>query len=72
MDLWGLEVQDLPEGTIATDVTMLVQGLDPDGCASLFLRSTVTDQITRLGAITVLHTRLIAEVNEGFEPDEEE
>lgn len=67
MDILGLDVMDIDEGTVVTDVTMLIQGLTPDGERTLFLRSSVTDKVHRLGAVTLIHTRLIAEVNESFE-----
>lgn len=69
MNILGLEVLDIDEGTVVTDVTMLIQGLTPDGERTLFLRSSVTDKVHRLGAVTILHTRLVAEVNESFEDD---
>ncbi len=70
MNILGLEVTDIDEGTIVTDVTLLIQGMTPDGERTIFLRSTVTDKVHRLGAVTILHTRLIAEVNESFEEEE--
>lgn len=70
MNVLGLEVQDIEDNTVVTDVTLLIQGLTPDGERALFLRSTVTDMVTRLGAVTILHTRLVAEVNESFDNEE--
>lgn len=70
MNVLGLEVQDIEDNTVVTDVTLLIQGLTPDGERTLFLRSTVTDMVTRLGAVTILHTRLVAEVNESFDNEE--
>lgn len=70
MNILGLEVQDIEDNTVVTDVTLLIQGLTPDGERTLFLRSTVTDVVTRLGAVTILHTRLVAEVNESFDNEE--
>lgn len=70
MNVLGLEVQDIEDNTVVTDVTLLIQGLTPDGERTLFLRSTVTDVVTRLGAVTILHTRLVAEVNESFDNEE--
>lgn len=70
MNILGLDVPDIDEGTVVTDVTLLIQGLTPDGERTLFLRSTVTDKVHRLGAVTLLHARLIAEVNESFEEDQ--
>lgn len=69
MNILGLEVLDIDDGTVVTDVTMLIQGLTPDGERTLFLRSSVTDKVHRLGAVTILHTRIIAEVNESFEDE---
>lgn len=69
MDVLGLEVQDIDSTAAVTDVTLLIQGLDADGNACYWLRSTVSDKIGRLGAVTVIHTRLVAEVNESFEDD---
>jgi hypothetical protein len=69
MDILGLEMQDIPDAAIITDVTMLVQGVSPTGEPLVWLRSSVTSKVARLGAITVMHTRLIAEVNESFEED---
>jgi len=71
MDILGIELMDLPDGTMVTEITMLIQTLDPDGTPSLFLRSNVKDKVTRLGAITLMHTRCIAEVNESFEEEGE-
>lgn len=59
MEILGLDLMDIDEGTVVTDVTMLIQGLTPDGERTLFLRSSVTDKVHQ--------TRLIAEVNESFE-----
>lgn len=70
MNVLGLEVQDIEDNTVVTDVTLLIQGLTPDGERALFLRSTVADVVTRLGAVTILHTRLVAEVNESFNNEE--
>lgn len=70
MNILGLEVKDIEDNTVVTDVTLLIQGLTPDGERTLFLRSTVTDVVTRLGAVTILHTRLVAEVNESFDNEE--
>lgn len=70
MNILGLEVKDIEDNTVVTDVTLLIQGLTPDGERTLFLRSTVTDMVTRLGAVTILHTRLVAEVNESFDNEE--
>lgn len=72
MNVLGLDIQDIDEGTVVTDITMLIQGLTPDGERTLFLRSSATDKVHRLGAITLIHTRLIAEVNESFKPDGED
>ncbi|HSN10517.1 MAG TPA: hypothetical protein VLS51_00200 [Propionibacteriaceae bacterium] len=69
MNILGLDVQDIDPDTMVTDVTLLIQGLTPDGERALFLRSTVTDKVHRLGAVTIIHTRCIAEVNESFEED---
>jgi len=70
VNILGLEVKDIEDNTVVTDVTLLIQGLTPDGERTLFLRSTVTDMVTRLGAVTILHTRLVAEVNESFDNEE--
>ena len=67
MNILGLEFQDMPDAVVVTDVTMLVQGINAEGERLLWLRSSVTDKVHRLGAVTLLHTRLIAEVNESFE-----
>lgn len=70
MNILGLDVLDIEEGTVITDVTLLIQGLTPDGERTLFLRSSVTDKVGRLGAVVLIHTRLLAEVNESFEDEE--
>lgn len=72
MEILGLEMQDMPDAAIITDVTMLVQGVGPNGESLLWLRSSVTSKVARLGAITLIHTRLIAEVNESFEEELDE
>lgn len=69
MKILGLEVRDIDDGAVVTDVTMLIQALTPDGERTLFLRSSVTDKVHRLGAVTLMHTRIIAEVNESFEEE---
>ena len=71
MKVLGLDFQDMPDAAVITDVTMLVQGMNADGERLLWLRSSVTDKVHRLGAVTILHTRLIAEVNESFEEEPE-
>lgn len=69
MNILGLEVQDIDPDAMVTDVTLLIQALTPDGQRTLFLRSSVTDKVYRLGAITLIHARAIAEVNESFEDE---
>jgi hypothetical protein len=46
VNVLGLEVQDIDDNTVVTDVTLLIQGLTPDGERAIFLRSTVTDKVT--------------------------